>query len=87
MATRRVPAGFRILIAVGLFILTFLLVRPSDPATHGQIAFWKKVAGFFGDRDVEGFVGLALLAICTMVTVIGYQVIVRLAEKKLNRTN
>jgi hypothetical protein len=29
-------------------------------------------------------VGIALLVICTMVTLIGYQIIVRVIEKQLN---
>ncbi|MDZ7322938.1 hypothetical protein N4G41_14990 [Kosakonia sacchari] len=85
MAARRVPAGGKILIALAIFLLTFLLARPSDPATQGQIDFWKKAAGIFGERDVEGFVGIALLVGCAVVTVIGYQIIVRLIEKKMNR--
>ncbi|MFO3875775.1 hypothetical protein ACUNGE_02345 [Serratia sp. IR-2025] len=82
MAAKRVPLGFRILLGAAIFILTFLLVRPSDPATPGQIAFWKKAAAWFGESDVEGFVGIALLAICTLVTVSGYQIIIRLIERK-----
>jgi len=84
MEAKRVPTGFRILIAVSLFVMTFLVVRPSDPSTEGQQQFWIGLARLFNQRDIEGFVGIALLVICTMVTLIGYQVIVRVIEKKLN---
>lgn len=83
MAVKRVPTGFRILIGAAIFILTFLLARPSDPATQGQIVFWKKAAGWFGEADVEGFVGITLLAICSLVTIAGYQVIIRIIDRKL----
>lgn len=84
MEAKRVPAGFRILIAVSLVVMTFLLARPSDPSTQGQQRFWIKLAGLFNQRDIEGFVGIALLVICTMVTLIGYQIIVRAIERKSN---
>ncbi|MBN1087705.1 hypothetical protein [Pantoea sp. 1B4] len=84
MEAKRVPAGFRILIAVSLFVMTFLLVRPSDPSTQGEQRFWIKLAGLFNQRDIEGFVGITLLVICTMVTLIGYKIIVRVIEKQLN---
>lgn len=83
MAAKRVPAGFRILIGAAIFLLTFFLASPSDPATQGQIAFWKKIAGWFGEADVEGFVGIALLAICSLVTVAGYQITIRIISQKL----
>ncbi|MGV3345456.1 hypothetical protein ACGVWS_06815 [Enterobacteriaceae bacterium LUAb1] len=85
MVARRVPAGVRIFTGLAIFVLTFLLMRPSDPATQGQIDFWKKAAGLLGERDVEGFVGIALLIVCTIVTTVGYQVAVRLIEKMLNK--
>ena len=84
MEAKRVPAGFRILIAVSLFVMTFLVVRPSDPSTEGQQRFWIKLAGLFNQRDIEGFVGIALLAICTMITFIGYQIIIRVIKKQFN---
>ena len=84
MEAKRVPAGFRILIAVSLFVMTFLLVRPSDPSTQGEQQFWTELAKLFNQRDIEGFVGIALLVICTMVTLIGYQIIVRAIEKQLS---
>ncbi|WP_323169131.1 hypothetical protein [Pantoea agglomerans] len=84
MQAKRVPAGFRILIAVSLFVMTFLLARPSDPSTEEQQQFWTELAKLFNQRDIEGFVGIALLVICTMVTLIGYKIIVRVIEKQLN---
>ena len=84
MEAKRVPAGFRILIAVSLFVMTFLLTRPSDPSTQGEQQFWTELATLFNQRDIEGFVGIALLVICTMVTLIGYQIIVRAIERKSN---
>lgn len=84
MEAKRVPAGFRILIAVSLFVMTFLLARPSDPSTQGEQQYWTELATLFNQRDIEGFVGIALLVICTMVTLIGYQIIVRAIEKQLN---
>lgn len=85
MAARRVPAGFRILIGVAIFALTFLLVRPSDPATQSQIEFWKTFAGLFEEPDVEGFVGISLLVICTVMVAITYPLIVRFIEKRMNK--
>lgn len=84
MEAKRVPAGFRILIAVSLFVMTFLVVRPSDPATEGEQQFWTELAKLFNQRDIEGFVGMALLVICTMVTFIGYQIIIRVIKKQFN---
>lgn len=85
MEAKRVPAGFRILIAVSLFVTTFLIARPSDPSTEGEQQFWTASAKLFNQRDIEGFVGVALLVICTVVTLIGYQIIVRVIEKKVNK--
>lgn len=85
MEAKRVPAGFRILIAVSLFVTTFLIARPSDPSTEGEQQFWTALAKLFNQRDIEGFVGVALLVICTVVTLIGYQIIVRVIEKKVNK--
>ena len=84
MEAKRVPAGFRILIAVSLFVMTFLLVRPSDPSTQEEQQFWTELAKLFNQRDIEGFVGITLLVICTMVTLIGYQIIVRTIERESN---
>ncbi|PNS10283.1 hypothetical protein COO59_18290 [Mixta theicola] len=86
MIIRRVPTGFRILLGVGIFLLTFLLARPSSPVTAGEREFWIKAASFFGEHDVEGFVGISLLLGCTSVTIIGYQITVRLIERKLNKS-
>lgn len=85
MEAKRVPAGFRILIAVSLFVTTFLIARPSDPSTEGEQQFWTALAMLFNQRDIEGFVGVALLVICTVVTLIGYQIIVRVIEKRVNK--
>lgn len=85
MEAKRVPAGFRVLIAVSLFVITFLIARPSDPSTEGEQQFWTASAKLFNQRDIEGFVGVALLVICTVVTLIGYQIIVRVIEKRVNK--
>jgi len=85
MEAKRVPAGFRILIAVSLFVITFLIARPSDPSTEGEQQFWTASAKSFNQRDIEGFVGVALLIICTVVTLIGYQIIIRVIEKRVNK--
>lgn len=84
MEARRVPMGFRIFIGVAIFLLVFLLARPSDPATKSQIDFWKKTASLFGEHDIEGFVGIALLIGCTTLTLFFYKIVIRLIEKKLN---
>ncbi|QPG26705.1 hypothetical protein IV493_15385 [Pantoea sp. SM3640] len=84
MEAKRVPAGFRILIAVSLFVVSFLLARPSDPSTEREQQFWTELAKLFNQRDIEGFVGIALIVICTVVTLIGYQIIIRTIEKKIN---
>ncbi|MEB7537990.1 hypothetical protein NGC37_06635 [Pantoea anthophila] len=85
MEAKRVPAGFRILIAVSLFVITFLIARPSDPSSEGEQQFWTALAKLFNQRDIEGFVGVALLIICTVVTLIGHQIIVRVIEKRVNK--
>jgi hypothetical protein len=77
MEAKRVPAVFRIFIAVSLFVITFLIARPSDPSTEGEQQFWTASAKLFNQRDIEGFVGIALLVIYTMVTLIYYEIIVR----------
>lgn len=84
MEAKRVPAGFRILIAMSLFVITFFLARPSDPSTEGERQFWTALAKLFNQRDIEGFVGISLIVICTVVTLIGYQIITRAIEKKIN---
>lgn len=84
MEAKRVPTGFRILIGVTIFVITFLIARPSDPSTPEQQQFWIAVAKMFGQRDIEGFVGIGLLMICTVITILGYQIIVRVIEKKIN---
>lgn len=63
MEAKRVPTGFRILIAVSFFVMTFLVVRPSDPSTEGQQHFWIGLEGLFNQRDIGGFVGIELLVI------------------------
>ncbi|WP_049788882.1 hypothetical protein [Pantoea vagans] len=84
MEAKRVPAGFRIFIAVSLFVVSFLLARPSDPSTEGERQFWTALAKLFNQRDIEGFVGISLIVICTVVTLIGYQIIIRAIDKKIN---
>ena len=84
MEAKRVPAGFRILIAMSLFVITFFLARPSDPSTEREQQFWTALAKLFNQRDIECFVGMALIFICTVVTLIGYQIIIRAIEKKIN---
>ncbi|QWA11329.1 hypothetical protein GTU79_00305 [Sodalis ligni] len=81
MEARRVPTGFRIMIFIFIFLLTFLLLRPSTPVTDAEYSFWNKMADYFGELDVEGFVGLALLITCPIFTIIVYQMVIRLAEK------
>lgn len=84
MEAKRVPAGFRILIAMSLFVITFLLSMPSDPSTEGEQQFWTALAKLFNQRDIEGFVGIALIVTCSVVTLIGYQIIIRSIDKKMN---
>lgn len=85
MGRRRVATGFRILIGVGSYILVFLTLRPSSPVTKEQYAFWNDTAALFGEPDVEGFIGWALLLICPAITIIFYQVIVRILHRHLNK--
>lgn len=82
MAVRRVPLGIKILLGVGIYILTFLLARPSDPVTKKEYAFWNAAARLFGRDDVDSFVGIALLIGCGVVTLIVYQIALRLIERK-----
>ncbi|MCR1566935.1 MAG: hypothetical protein E6X23_01360 [Mixta calida] len=85
MAKKRVPTGFKILLGVGIYIFSFLLARPSAPATPGEYAFWNRAASLFGEQDIDGFVGIALLTGCTIITIIGYQIAIRLIERKMNK--
>ena len=85
MAVRHAPAGLKVLLGSGFFILTFILARPSDPVTKGEYAFWNKLAGLFGESDVEGFVGIALLVISAVVTMVCYKIAICLIERHLNK--
>ena len=85
MAKQKIPAGFRILIGILLFVITYLLIVPSVPASKTQISFWTWASHLFGEQDVEGFIGISVLVICGLVTVVGYWAIIRIAERKLNR--
>ena len=85
MGRRRVTTGFRILIAVGIYVLVFLILRPSSPVTKEQYIFWNDTAALFGEPDVEGFIGLTLFIICPVITVIFYKLIVRLLLRHLNK--
>ena len=80
MAKRKIPAGFRILIGVLLFVATYLLIVPSAPASKAQVSFWTWASHLFGEQDVEGFIGMSVLVICVLVTVVGYWVVVRVVE-------
>ncbi len=81
MEARRVPTGFRIMIFISVFVLAFLMLRPSTPVTDAEYVFWNKMASYFDELDVEGFVGLALLIACPILTIIVYQIVIRLAVK------
>ena len=85
MTARPVPTGIRICLGLVVFVLTFLLIRPSDPATQGQIEFWKIAAGLLGERDIEGFVGIALLIVCGITTKVSDHIAVNLITRKLNK--
>lgn len=85
MVARRVPTGAKILLSIGIYVLTFLLARPSDPVTKGEYAFWNRAASLFGENDVDSFVGIALLIGCGIVTPISYHIALRLIERKLNK--
>ncbi len=85
MEAQRVPTGFRILIGAVIWVLAFVVARPSDPITRGEFAFWDKAASLFGENDVDGFIGISLLVGCTLITIVGYQIAVRLIEKMLNK--
>lgn len=81
MPKNRISPGFRILLSAGIFALVFLALRPSTPVTKWEYNFWVKLASMFGDSDVEGFVGIALLISCTIITVLLYQIIIRAINK------
>lgn len=83
MESRRVPMGIKLLIGAGIYILTFLLARPSDPSTQGEREFWIKTANLFGERDIEGFVGIALLIGCLVITLIVSPLVIRVIERRL----
>jgi len=72
------------LIGAGIFIFTFLILRPSDPVKKWEYSFWNNAASFFGDIDVEGFVGLVLLIICPIITFVGYKMMIKLIERHMN---
>ncbi|ARA76961.1 hypothetical protein V6M93_11155 [Pectobacterium brasiliense] len=87
MVMKRVPTGVKLLIGVVIYILTFLLARPSDPVTKGEREFWIKAAELFGERDAEGFIGIALLIGCFLVTLVSYLTVIHIVEKKLNENH
>lgn len=80
MAKQKIPAGFRILIGALLFFATYLVIAPSAPASKAQVSFWTWVSHLFGEQDVEGVIGISVLVICSLVTVVGYWVVVRAIE-------
>ena len=80
MAKRKIPAGFRILIGVLLFVATYLLIVPSAPASKTQVSFWTWASHLFGEQDVEGFIGISVLVICGLVTVVGDWVVIRVVK-------
>ncbi|CCQ40491.1 hypothetical protein DVQ33_22180 [Yersinia enterocolitica] len=85
MERRSVPLGIRILITIALFVLSFIVLRPSTPVTQREYDFWNAAANFFGEYDVEGFVGVALLISCTIISFVCYKIVIRVAERRMNR--
>jgi len=45
--------------------------------------FWNNAAAFFGEYDVEGFIGIALLVSSALITVIAHPIIIMVVERKL----
>ena len=82
MESRRVPIGIKLLIGAGIYILTFCLRGLQTPRLRER-AFWIKAANLFGERDIEGFVGIALLIGCLVITLIVSPVIIRVIERRL----
>ncbi|WJM84624.1 hypothetical protein QUF31_16025 [Dickeya chrysanthemi] len=87
MVMKRVPTGFKLLIGAMIYILTFLSARPSDPVTEREREFWIKAAELFGEHDAEGFIGIALLVGCFLITLVGYLIVIHILEKKLSKTH
>ncbi|WP_158784573.1 hypothetical protein [Pantoea sp. BAV 3049] len=85
MEAKRVPVAFKILTGGVVFVLFFLLFRPSNPMTAAEYEFWNTTANSFGDPDVEGFIGLALLITDAIFTLLSYQLIIRMLEKRMNK--
>jgi hypothetical protein len=83
MPINRISLEFRILLSAGIFALVFLALRPSTPVTKWEYNFWVKLASMFWDNDVEGFVGIALLMIFTVITTVLYQIVIRAINKRM----
>lgn len=82
MESRRVPIGIKLLIGAGIYILTFCLRGLQTPRLRGACIL-DKTANLFGERDIEGFVGIALLIGCLVITLIVSPVIIRVIERRL----
>ncbi|KOC88559.1 hypothetical protein NG42_16000 [Winslowiella iniecta] len=82
MERRSVPTGIKFLISIIIFASAFLLIRPATPLSDKQFYFWQKAALFFGDNDIEGFIGQTLLITDIVVTIIVYLIVIRCVERR-----
>jgi len=84
MEARHVPAGIRIFIGIGIFVLVIFLLHPSSPVGLTGYVFWSKTAGYFDNPDIEGFTGVSLLIICPCITLIIYRITINLIKRYLS---
>ncbi len=83
MEARRVPPGVKLTSWVGLYILIFIFSIPSVPMSKSTYNFWNKTAAFFGEYDVEGFIGIALIFSSFLITAITHPIIIMVIERKV----
>lgn len=87
MEARRVPAGVKLTSWIGLYILIYFLSIPSVPVSEESYDFWNRTSALFGESDVEGFIGIALLFSSAIITSIIHLMIINLIERKIFNKN
>ncbi|MFB9086840.1 hypothetical protein LU633_13615 [Erwinia tracheiphila] len=85
MEAKRVPVGFKLIIFSGIFAVICFILQPGGPVSNGQLTLWRKAADLFGDDDLEGFMLFSTFLVNLILAVIGYKVLVRYIEKRINK--
>jgi len=87
MAAQRVPPGVKLALWVVIYLLIFFITTPSVPMSKNAYNFWNGAAAFFGDDDVEGFIGIALISSSAIITTILLLISIKVIERILLSKN